>query len=304
MTVGRTAPVTPARVGMTTLLSLLAGRGAFRLAFQAANLSLLAVWGSAVFGPYAAALGTMVWLVFVGSAVEKAVLKTMPRARLARADLARAGLVLAAVPLVVTLAALLPATVLAPGSRTVLYLLAATWNTATGLLFLLAALHRLDGRPVGDSRTFFVLGLCIAASLAAGWSFGFGPNRQLAMMDAVALALLVTTTRGLPGPWRAVRRLPRRRAVVRILARTTWLLGVYDLAAAVSVSMLYLVLTLTGRGAQADLLFLALLGSGVAGSLLLYLLRVAAPGASARLRGAVGAAAGRRSCIATRSTAA
>ena len=73
------------RVGPGMLLSLLAGRGAWRASLALSNLALLAVWGPALFSRYAATYGRSLVLVpLVSCGVEKAALKLLPRARAAR----------------------------------------------------------------------------------------------------------------------------------------------------------------------------------------------------------------------------
>lgn len=282
-------------MGLRIALSLIAGRAAYRIAFQIANLALLAMWGTAAFGPYAAALGVSGWLVFIGTAAEKAVLKTLPRSRLLVPAVVRVCLAIGGLPVAGTLALLCwSAAVGRPGSHLVLYALAGVWCASTGLLFVLAALQRLAGRPDRDRAAFLVLAAVIVLSVAATRRFGLTPSGQLAVIDAAALAIVVALGARLPGPWLARAVHGHRRAVCRSVLRSTWLLGTYELSAAVSSSALYAVLAMDGQTKQTGLLYVALLVSGTMGSLLMYLLRIAQPAASRRLRGA-GAVAGRRS---------
>jgi hypothetical protein len=287
-----TIPAVDASMGLRVALSLIAGRAAYRIAFQAASLALLAAWGTEVFGTYAAALGVSTWLVFIGTAAEKAVLKTLPRSRLLVPAVVRICLVIAGAPTVVGLAVLGVAAAVEPGSRLVLYSLAAVWCTSSGLLFVVAALHRLAGRPERDRAAFLVLAVVIGLSLAVTWGFDLTPAGQLAMIDAAALALVVVLGVSLPGEWLAKPAHGHRRAIRRSLLRSTWLLGVYELAAAFSASLLYAVLAMDGQTKQTGLLYVALLVSGTLGNLLMYLLRIAQPGISLRLRG-TGAVGGR-----------
>lgn len=282
-------------MGLRIVLSLIAGRAAYRIAFQAANLALLAMWGTAVFGPYAAALGVSTWLVFIGTAAEKALLKTLPRSRRLVPAVVRVGLAVGGLPAAVTLAALCAAVAVdRPGGHLVLYALAGVWCASTGLLFVLAALQRLAGRPDHDRAAFLVLAGVIMLSVVAARRLGLTPAGQLAMIDAAALAIVAVLAARLPGPWLAGAAHGHRSAVRRSVLRSTWLLGTYELAAAVGSSALYAVLAWDGQTRQTGLLYVALLVSGTMSSLLMYLLRIAQPAISRRLRG-TGAVAGRRS---------
>src|SRR5262245_46018728 len=175
-----------ARVGARTVVSLMAGRGAYRLAYQIGNLTLIVLWGTATFSGYAAALGICAWFMYIGVAVEKTALKLLPRSRSLMPRVARLCVVVAGVPVLPGLLALVIAGPVRPGSTLTLYLVAAAWSTASGLLLVLAALHRLAGHPERDRRAFFTLALAILASLAATWALRLPPVGQLALLSGAA----------------------------------------------------------------------------------------------------------------------
>jgi hypothetical protein len=281
------------RVGARTVISLMIGRGAYRLAFQAANLALLLTWGTAVFGGYAAALGVSAWLMYVGVAVEKSALKLLPRTQRLVPRVVRLCLVITATPLVACLIALAVTEAVAPGRRATLYLLAATWFVSSGLLGVLAALQRLAGHPERDRRAFLALAVAIVASLLITWRLDLSPAGQLMLIDAAVVVLAVALAVTLPTAWRRVEVRHRRAGVLRALLRATVMLGTYDLASALAATVLYTTMAATGREDQTSPLYLALLISGVIGSALVYLLRIWQPHTSDRLRG-TGAADGRR----------
>lgn len=290
----RSAPARsgPTRLRARTVLSLVAGRGLYRIAYHGGNLSLLAVWGEHRFAFYAAALGSTTWLVHLGAAVEKGTLKLLPRVRALYHELTRLALLYSAIPLALSLAALAPVAVFAPGSRAVLYLLGAVWSTSTGLLFVVAALNRLEGRPNRDSRSFLILGIGIGVSLLLTRMYDLSPATQLVFVNGCVLVLIAVTCRGLRGIRRPTTPVRHRRTVVRSFLRTIWLLGVYDLASAIVLALTYVLLGLSGRADESAVFYVGMLSSGVAGGVLLYLLRIAQPRTSARLQGA-GAASGR-----------
>jgi len=282
-----------AHVRARTVVSLMAGRGAYRLAYQIGNLTLIALWGTATFNGYAAALGICGWFTYIGVAVEKTALKLLPRSRSLVPRLVRLCLVLAIVPVLADLLALAVAGLPRPGARLTLYLVATAWSTSTGLMMVLAALHRLAGRPERDRRVFVTLAIAILASVAATWTLRLPPVGQLALMSASALALVVGLVRALPAGWRRAPAPSRPGPIARSVLRSTIMLGAYDLCGAFSVTAVYAALTIVKLGGQTSQLYLAALASSAASGGLIYLLRVAQPRVSRRQLG-VGAAGGRR----------
>jgi hypothetical protein len=79
----------------------------------------------------------------------------------------------------------------------------------------------------------------------------------------------------------------RRAPILRSILRTAIMLGTYELASALSVTVVYAALAASGRSDQTSLFYLAAtITSSGAGGALLYLLRIAQPAVSRRQRGA------------------
>ncbi len=268
---------------------LLAGRGAFRIGVQLMAVALLAVWGSAQYGEFANAWGTCSWLVFVPTAAEKAALKILPRTRLTTAPLAGLALRIAAAPVVALAVALVVAVVVAPSSQATLYLAAATWAACTGLLMTVSGLHRLRGRPALDAAAFTVAAAGVAAVTATTWLFDLSPQGHLLVLVGGIAVVIVCSLATLPRHWVRPPRHARPR-LTRAFGRSTVLLGVTELLDAVTVSLIFVVLALSGRVVDSGPFHLALLGSSMVCSFALYHLKLTQPATSMSLRGTAGAA--------------
>jgi hypothetical protein len=265
---------------------VIAGRAAARGTAQLSMLALLPTWGAAEFGTFAAALGTFVWLWALVNGAEKAALTLLPRTPTLAPQYTRTLLARAATPLcgtAVVALALAPA-----GGVPALYAAAAVYSAGQGLLQVLAALHRLDGRAARDSAAYLALAGWVVTMTALAIFGVLGPYAYLlavtvgVLVDCAVLARLVPALRTRP---------PRVRAGWRprvLLARRMVLLGLSDVADSASVATLYVVLTATGRPADSALVFVVLLVSGVLGSLGVLVLRLAQPTVSMRLRGPAG----------------
>ncbi|MFI6214935.1 hypothetical protein ACIBCD_23345 [Nocardia brasiliensis] len=265
-----------------TVLSLLAGRGGFRLAYHGIALVLLAIWGADQFAVYASAVGATAWIALLGSGPEKSVLKLVPRLRHTGADVVRTAVLTAAVPLVLALLA----SAVTAGSAFVVYPLAAAWSAGLGLLTVVVAVHRGAGRAERDSHGFLLLAVAMVAAVGVGAAAGLSPAGQLTVLLAVTLGVAGWSARGLPSL--TVR--PRRGTATAIV-RAELLLGLYEPLGSAAVGVLYAALALSGQRDSSTTLYVALLISSVVGSGTLYLLRIYQPVSSLRLRGA-GARAG------------
>ena len=274
--------------GMVTAW-LLAGRGGFRLAGQLMTVVLAAVWGARTYAQFANAVGVCVWLAYLPTAAEKAALKLVPRGGVLAADLARPAFWAAVGPALLLAVATGVAALVAPTSTAVLYLATATWSTCTGGLMTLSGLHRLNGRPALDSRSFGVAAVLVVAVTAVTWRAGLRPATHVLLLVAAITPVLVLSAAALPVGWRRGR---ARRRVGRLFARTLVLMGVTELVDAVALGILFVLLAAYGRLADSGPFYLTVLPFGALGSVMLYLLRVRQPQVSLRLRG-TGAAAGR-----------
>lgn len=278
-----------------TLLRLLAGRGAFRGSVQAMAVALVAVWGVAEFGHFANALGMWAWLVLAVATPEKAALKLLPRTRILTPALARTALRLSAAPLAGLLVALVALVLLAPASTVTFYVTAATWSAGVGLLTTLAGLHRLRGRPVLDAVGFLAAGGVVVTATATTWLTGWAPRYHLLVLVAGIVVIVAGSLAALPRDW--VRGPRSQRRLLPRLVRVIVLLGASDVADGLAVGLVYAMLAASGRVTDSGPLYLALLGSMLFCQLVFYVLRVAQPATSARLRG-TGGVAGRRRALA------
>lgn len=279
-------PAAPDRIRPSTLLSLIAGRTAYRIALYAAGVLLLAAWGHVRFAPYAAAMGSATWLIsVVQMGPEKAALKLLPRARRTHADLAaafRAFALAAPLPPIAVAAVVLA---VAPGSHAALYALAAAQSVALGSVMLGVALHRALGRPGRDTLTFLLLAAGTAALVGLAFA-GMRPAVYLAgqlVLTLTAVALLLR---------RPARGLRSGRRVRRLLAGTAVLMGAPEVLMNAGTSVLYVELTATAHAGQSSELYLVLQGWGVVIAFVYFVQRLVQPRLSARLA-ATGTADGR-----------
>ncbi|MEO3860285.1 hypothetical protein [Acrocarpospora sp. B8E8] len=268
------------------ILRLLAGRGAFRLGVQLMPVTLAGVWDADAFGLYASTVGLSMWLPLVVNAPEKAALKALPRCRRLAPQLARITVALSAAPVAVLLAVLAPVMALAPDSEAAAYLAAAAWLACTGLLMTLCGLHRLYGRASTDALAFAANGVTVLAATAVTWLAGWTPQFHLTTLAAGCALVTAWTLATLPKAVTRPERRLRRRGLVRRLARSTVLLGGSEVLDTLSFSLVYLALAVSGQVAESGTLYLVLLPATAIAQLANYLLRMAQPGTSARLRGA------------------
>jgi hypothetical protein len=268
------------------LLLLITGRGASRITSQVAPLMLLPVWGSTTFAHYANAVGVCSWMVYLSAGAEKAALKLIPRSRKLTGELVRLVLGISALPLMVGLVSM---AFVPSGSAVRLYLAAGSWSIANGLLMVVAGLHRLRGRPHHDAAIFVSLSVAILGITGLAWWLDLSPLQVLLALALVATGLAIGYVLALPPHWLLDR---AGRRPTRIVVRSVWLLGVADLLGGLSGAVCYAALALAGRTRESSSLYVAMLVCTGFGALVGYLLRVAQPRMSLRLRGS-GSAAGR-----------
>ncbi|MFE9581049.1 hypothetical protein ACFYO1_32065 [Nocardia sp. NPDC006044] len=267
-----------------TVVSLVAGRGGFRIAYHGIALGLLATWGADVFAVYASAVGATAWIALLSSGPEKAVLKLVPRLPRTAAAVVRTALLTAAVPLAIAVLLM----VVTAGSPAVIYPLAAAWSAGVGLMTVVVAVHRAAGRPARDSLGFAVLAVLLAASVVLAAAGALSPVGELALLVLVTFGVAAWSARG-AAPVASLLARPRR-GVTGAVLRAELMLGLYEPLGSAGVGVLYAVLALSDQRGSSTTLYLALLISSVVGSLTLYLLRIYQPVSSLRLRGAGGRA--------------
>lgn len=299
------ASATPLRLSMIARLA--AGRGAFRLSMQLGAVVLIVVWGGEVFGRYANAMGLCAWLIFLPTAAEKAALKVLPRLRRLTPYVAMLAVRIAVLPVVVVMLALAVSAVVSPESTVTLYLAAASWSITTGLLMTISGLNRLSGRPALDATAFSVVAGVILAGTGATWLLSWTPAVHLLVQLGGLVVVVVLAATALPTSWvRRTERAPRR--LLPAFGRSVWLLGVSELLDTAAPSVVYLMLALSGQTTDSGPLYLAFMVAAFVGSFIIYQLKLHQPVASAKLRGAGGAAgrtkAARLLCVAERAGAA
>lgn len=282
MTVASTAPPR-----LSVMVRLAAGRGVFRLASQLMAVVLAVVWGAESFGRFANALGLCAWLLFVPTAAEKAALKVLPRMRFLTADVARLVVRLAAAPVLALLAAAVVALTVSPQGTVTLYLVTAAWSAATGLLMTVSGLQRLHGKPMRDAAAFGAMTGVVLAGTAVTWVVGWSPTTHLSLLLAGLLVVTGYSLAALPRDWVIGTR--SERTLLPALGRSTGLLGLSELLDVAALSTVYLVLALSGQTTDSGPLYLAVLVASMAGSLVLYQMKLYQPATSARLRGTGGA---------------
>jgi hypothetical protein len=284
----RLAGVTgPPRVRLRTLASLLAGRGAYRLAQLVATVALLPLWGTERYGVYAAAVAVFSWVIaLLVAGPEKTVLKLLPRAPRSGPLILRAltaVLWVLPVPVLVAFAA-----TVAVGQRgqVAVYLGVASMATTTGVLLLLVGLHRAMGRPWYDSRSFFVLTI-VQIALLGLVVLGLGPLGYVGCLVAVQtlLCALLLLRLGRPslGIW-------TRPVFVRRILWTVVLMGGPDVCLYLCTSVLVAILSASAFRDQVGPLVAVEIVWSAGVNFLLYALRVYTPQVSVRLVGARGAA--------------
>jgi hypothetical protein len=262
------------RVGPGLLVSLIAGRGAFRAAMLGSSVALLPLWGQSTFADYASAMGRFVFVVpLVNFGVEKTALKLVPRADATRRALTAALLAAGCLLVVPFLLWLAVAAVLGWVSQ--LVTMAGLLMASLGLNQVLVALHRALGRPRHDARNFFALGVATAAATALVPLLGLRPVGFVTVLLAVTVTLNLALLRGLRAPWREPLR--ARRVLGPYLVSTMTFMGVADVSRGVSVSVLFLILGSTRFAPEMSKLYVTATAADILLGVLEYVLRVFQP---------------------------
>ncbi|MYT34730.1 hypothetical protein GTY66_01390 [Streptomyces sp. SID8356] len=270
------------RPTLRSLASLLAGRTAFRLALLGANAALLASWGQAGYEPYAAAMGTaQVLTTLTALGIEKSALKLVPRATRTGPQLITVLLLSA---LLLTGAAVVwlacAALFVRSGDAVALGLLAGLYAALLGLNTVLVGLCRALDRNRADVLNFAALSLVIVAGAGGVALLGWGP---VAFTGWILGGTALLNLAHLPALYRATGR-PVRGGVVRPVVTTSALMACGDIAAAGTVSLLFMVLGASRHHEQTGHLYLMILASSVLLNGFGYLLRLFQPHVSLTLR--------------------
>lgn len=282
MTAGPPGEQRGRRPTLRSLASLLAGRTAFRLALLGANAALLASWGEAGYEPYAAAMGTaQVLTTLTALGIEKSALKLVPRATRTGPQLITVLLLSA---LLLTGAAVVwlgcAALFARSGDAVVLGLLAGLYAALLGLNTVLVGLCRALDRNRADVLNFAALSLVIAVGAGGVALLGWGP---VAFTGWILGGTALLNLAHLPALYRATGR-PVRGGVVRPVVTTSALMACGDIAAAGTVSLLFMMLGASRHHEQTGHLYLMILASSVLLNGFGYLLRLFQPHVSLTLR--------------------
>lgn len=272
-----------ARIGPALLLSLLAGRGVFRIVQYGAAIVLLPVWGAAQYGHYAAALGTFLWLTAVTSiGPEKAALKMLSRARDMHSVILGAFLAGVAYLPLPLLAAFLVAMVAGWSESVTLYLAAAALAMSLGCNLLVVGLMRVTGRPRGDALNYFLLAAAYVVLTGAAAVTNLGPVAYIGGQLAVVTILNLDMLRRLGRPSLQIR---RQLELARELLWTVGLMGGFEICVSAMTSVLFVLLAPTQWSAQSAVLFPVALAWEAGVNLLFYLQKVFQPRVSLLVSG-------------------
>ncbi|MEV0566531.1 hypothetical protein [Dactylosporangium sp. NPDC050588] len=275
------------RIGVRTVVSLLAGRGAYRAAQLVATVALLPLWGTERYATYAGAVAIFSWVVaLLVSGPEKTVLKLLPRAPRTGPLILRAAAALLWVLPVPPLVAFVVAALVAPGGPVAVFVGVAALCTMTGTLLLLVGLHRAVGRPWYDARAFFLLTV-VQGVLLGLVALGLGPLGYVATLVGTETVLCLLLLVRLGRPSLAIRHRP---AFLRRIWCTVALMGGPEVCMYLCSGVLVALLTVSAWKEQVGPLVAVDVVWSAGINFLLYLLRVYTPWASVRLLGARGAA--------------
>ncbi|WP_405618619.1 hypothetical protein OG292_29590 [Streptomyces sp. NBC_01511] len=276
---GKAASLRP-RAGV--LVSLLAGRTAFRLSLLGTNAALLASWGQGPYEHYAQAMGTAQVLTTVTSlGIEKCALKLVPRARRTGPQLLTVFL---ATSLLLTAAAVLwlgCALLFASAGHTgMLRLLAGLYAALLGLNMVLVGLCRALGRNRADVLNFSALSAVVLTGAGGATLLGWGPL----VFTGWLLGGTVLLNLALLPSLRAASARPVRPGLARQAVSTSLLMAAGDVAASGAVSVLFAVLAASRHHEQSGHLYLMVLASSIILNVFGYVLRLFQPLVSLSLR--------------------
>jgi hypothetical protein len=268
------AEAAPARLpAARVVVTLLAGRGVFRLAFYAAGLGLLALWGEDEFARYATATGAVAWLsALLAGGVEKAGLALIPRPD--GAALPRLFAVLAVAPLVVLTGGWLVLAAFGSPEPLVRYAAAAALTCGTGSCAVLVALYRLRGIPYLDALAYLTLAGIYAAVVAM---VAATQLNALAVLTVLVVAVVMVNAGLLAGLWRQLPTTWPTWPVGLAATRASAVLGTAEVLSTVSVSVLYALFALAGDAADIGLFYTLAVVSSVVSVAWAYLLRLVQP---------------------------
>jgi hypothetical protein len=257
-----------------TVVALIAGRAAYRLALYGAGVALLARWGPEAFAAYAAATGATAWLFALTSAgPEKAALALVPRT--GGVALERLFLALAIVPFAVLTGAYLLLWWAGSAATAQRYAAAAAIAAGVGTCAVLVSLYRMRERPHADAMAYATLAAGYLLVVCLVWTVGLTVDEVLRVLLVVAGLVIAVLVIGLaPG----IRRRPGAAGdAVGQALRASVTLGTGELVAMAAVSAMYPILVAAGDEAQVSAFYVLLIVSASFSVGWAYLLRLAQP---------------------------
>ncbi|MEV0237422.1 hypothetical protein [Nonomuraea sp. NPDC050786] len=270
----------PAPASTRRLAALVGGRAAFRGTLLLANVTLLAAWGSPVYAGYAQAMGGAAVLALIASTgIEKCALKLIPRLRYTVPALVGVFVALAGLLLVAALAVLGGMLALGRNGPWPLAALAGLSQIGVGLNQVLVGLTRAIGKPARDVANHLVLSAALAGCTVAALVLKITPVTFLALYSGTVALLSLALLAGLRPDFRGLRRRTLKRAAIGTSLR----MAVPDLAGGMTMSLMFLALSVAGAQAESTGLYMASTASSTLLNAFSYLLRILQPDVSRAL---------------------
>ncbi|MEQ4722905.1 hypothetical protein [Nonomuraea sp. B19D2] len=270
----------PGAATVRRLAALMGGRAVFRGTLLLANVALLAAWGSPAYAGYAQAMGGAAVLALIATTgIEKCALKLIPRLRYTVPALIGVFVALAGVLLVVALAVLGGMLALGRNGPWPLAALAGLSQIGVGLNQVLVGLTRAIGKPARDVANHLVLSAALAGYTGAALALGITPATFLTLYAGTVAVFNLALLAGLRPDFRGLRRGALKKAAVGTSLR----MAVPDLAGGMSISLMFLALSVAGAQAQSTGLYMASTASSTLLNAFSYLLRILQPDVSRAL---------------------
>ncbi|MEV0615147.1 hypothetical protein AB0I81_17620 [Nonomuraea sp. NPDC050404] len=270
----------PSAATVKRLAALVGGRAAFRATLLLANLALLAAWGQPEYAGYAQAMGSAAVLsAIAATGIEKCALKLIPRLRHTVPMLVGIFVTLAGALLVVALAVLGGMLALGSGGPWPLVTLAGLSSICLGLNQVLLGLARAIGKPGRDVANHLVLSAALACWTGAALLLGITPVTFLALYAGTLAVLNLALLAGMRPDFGGL----RRGTLTRVAVGTSLRMAVPDLAGGLTMSLMFLALSVAGAQAESTGLYMAATASSILLNAFSYLLRILQPEVSRAL---------------------
>lgn len=260
---------------------LLLGRATFRALWIFAPLLMAVEWSDAEVGATVAAMGSFGWFALALASTEKTLLKYVPRMPRLTPALARQTLLVSAVPTAIAVAV----ASLADQDRALIFW-GLAWAATGGSLQVVASLHRLARKTTWDTLLFVAAATWMLVTSGLSIALHASPIAWFAGCVTGLIAIQILSLAWLPPRWR--RATPTRsthRLLRRPLLRSLVLLGLPEVLSLTSVSAGFWAISAVGQPRDAIRYYVAVMGAGIVGSLVAYVVRLLQPDVSLRMRG-------------------